>query len=163
VKVESYRGGANKNNSNHYVRRTRRLNGKALLTLMWAAGTAVASSEDDSKTGSLGEIIVTAQERETGLEKTPSAESVFTPSSIEANRIQGIDDIAFRVPSVSFVQINKGEAYISCRHQHSLSFISASMSSKCSLCRSKSQLRRLKALFLLVRFSLAPADRDIDY
>jgi iron complex outermembrane receptor protein len=42
----------------------------------------------------LEEIIVTAQKRETGLEKTPIAESVFTSSSIEANRIQGIDDIA---------------------------------------------------------------------
>jgi hypothetical protein len=43
-----------------------------------------------------------------------------------------------------------------CRHQHSLSFISASMSSKSGLCRSRSELRRLKALFFAVRCSPHP-------
>src|ERR1700730_3080875 len=49
------------------------------------------------------------------------------------------------------------DVVIICRHQHSLSFISASMSSKSGLCRSKSQLRRLKAVFLL--FGAAPHPR----
>jgi iron complex outermembrane recepter protein len=142
MSCEPYRDDAIKDHSNRCVCRTGWLNEKALLlslSVMWTAGPAVANSEDDSAlshavaalrpatdaskadgaaaatTGALEEIIVTAQKRETGLEKTPIAESAFTPSSIEANRIQSIDDIALRVPSVSFVQLNKGEAYISMR------------------------------------------------
>jgi iron complex outermembrane recepter protein len=69
----------------------------------------------ESMTGLLQEVIVTAQKRETRLENTPVAVSAFTPDSIERNRIQGLDDIALRTPSVSFVEINKGEAYISIR------------------------------------------------
>src|SRR3984893_7945001 len=117
MKYGSYREGVIDNGSNRCACRTGRLKEMALLTLslslIWAAWPA--NAEDESTTGTLQEIIVTAQKRETGLEKTPIAESAFTPSSIEANRIQGIEDIALRVPSVSFVQINKGEAYISMR------------------------------------------------
>jgi type IV secretory pathway TraG/TraD family ATPase VirD4 len=43
-----------------------------------------------------------------------------------------------------------------CRHQHSLSFISASLSSKSGLCRSKSQLRRRKHRFRGFRCSPSP-------
>src|ERR1700722_9379460 len=75
---------------------------------------AMASADADSPSaGVLEEVTVTAQKRETRLEKTPVAVSAFTPDSIERNRIQGLGDIALRAPSVSFVQINKGEAYIS--------------------------------------------------
>jgi hypothetical protein len=49
-----------------------------------------------------------------------------------------------------------------CRYQHSLSFISASLSSKSGLCRSKSQSRRRKCRFRCFRCSPVPADRDID-
>jgi len=63
----------------------------------------------------LEEVIVTAQKRETRLQDTPVAVSAFTPDSIERNRIQSIDDIALRAPSMTFVQFNKGEAYISIR------------------------------------------------
>jgi iron complex outermembrane recepter protein len=77
---------------------------------------AMASADADSPSaGVLEEVTVTAQKRETRLEKTPVAVSAFTPDSIERNRIQGLGDIALRAPSVSFVQINKGEAYISIR------------------------------------------------
>lgn len=63
----------------------------------------------------LQEVTVTAERRPTPLEKTPVAVSAFTPETIERDRIQGIQDIALRAPSVSYVQINKGEAYISIR------------------------------------------------
>jgi iron complex outermembrane recepter protein len=78
------------------------------------AATAGASAAE-SQNGYLVEIIVTAQKRETGLEKTPVADSAFTAESIERDHIQSFEDIALRVPSVSFVQFNKGEAYISIR------------------------------------------------
>ena len=78
----------------------------------------MANAEDEaaeSRRGTLEEVVVTAQKRTSKLEETPIAVSVFTPDSIERNRIQGIDDIALRTPSVTFVQLNKGEAYISIR------------------------------------------------
>lgn len=86
----------------------------SLFPSMVMAG-AVADSAAESATGVLEEVTVTAEKRETRLEDTPVAVTAFTPDSIERYRIQGLDDIAFRAPSVSFVQINKGEAYISIR------------------------------------------------
>jgi len=41
--------------------------------------------------------------------------SAFTPDFIDRNRIQSLDDVALRTPSLAFVQLNKGEAYISIR------------------------------------------------
>ena len=77
----------------------------------------MANDEDEAAEtrGTLEEVVVTAQKRAGKLEDTPIAVSAFTPDSIERNRIQGIDDIALRTPSVTFVQLNKGEAYISIR------------------------------------------------
>jgi iron complex outermembrane receptor protein len=79
------------------------------------AATSGQRAATESASGALEEVTVTAQKRETRLESTPVAVSAFTPDSIERNHIQGLDDIALRTPSVSFVQINKGEAYISIR------------------------------------------------
>jgi iron complex outermembrane receptor protein len=74
-----------------------------------------AEADPEPAAGILEEVTVTAQKRETRLEDTPVAVSAFTPDSIERNHIQALADVALRAPSVSFVQINKGEAYISIR------------------------------------------------
>jgi iron complex outermembrane receptor protein len=81
------------------------------------AGNAeeAGSAEPETHNAVLQEVVVTAQKRPSLLEETPIAISAFTPKSIERDRIQGIDDVALRTPSVSFVQLNKGEAYISIR------------------------------------------------
>ena len=77
---------------------------------------AMADADEDSLSpGVLQEVTVTAQKRETRLEDTPIAVSAFTPDFIDRNRIQSLDDIALRTPSLAFVQLNKGEAYISIR------------------------------------------------
>jgi iron complex outermembrane receptor protein len=76
------------------------------------AGSTAADTEPSI---GLEEVIVTAQKRDTKLEKTPIAVSAFTPDFIDRNRIQSLDDVALRTPSVTFMQINKGEAYISIR------------------------------------------------
>jgi iron complex outermembrane recepter protein len=81
-------------------------------------GTAASSGSlgsAETRAGVLEEVIVTAQKRDSRLEDTPVAVSAFTPESIERDRIQSIEDIALRAPSMSFVQFNKGEAYISIR------------------------------------------------
>jgi iron complex outermembrane recepter protein len=80
-----------------------------------SASTNLRPSAPQSAIGVLEEVIVTAQKRDTKLENTPIAVSAFTPDFIDRNRIQSLDDIALRTPSVAFVQINKGEAYISIR------------------------------------------------
>jgi iron complex outermembrane receptor protein len=41
--------------------------------------------------------------------------SAFTPEAIERDHIQSLDDVALRAPSVTFVQVLKGETYISIR------------------------------------------------
>jgi iron complex outermembrane recepter protein len=74
-----------------------------------------AAEADSPSAGVLAEVTVTAQKRETRLEETPIAVSAFTPDFIDRNRIQSLDDVALRTPSLAFVQLNKGEAYISIR------------------------------------------------
>jgi iron complex outermembrane receptor protein len=77
---------------------------------------APAGGQKSSETsGVISEIIVTAEKRESRLEDTPIAISAFTADSIDRNRIQGIDDVALRAPSMTFVQLDKGEAYVSIR------------------------------------------------
>jgi iron complex outermembrane receptor protein len=76
---------------------------------------AEAAEAAEPGAGILEEVTVTAQKRETKLEDTPIAISAYTPDFIDRNRIQSLDDVALRTPSVSFLQINKGEAYISIR------------------------------------------------
>ncbi len=90
------------------------LSGAGILPATAAsAGSSPGSAE--TRTGVLEEVIVTAQKRDSRLEDTPVAVSAFTPESIERDRIQSLEDIALRAPSMSFVQFNKGEAYISIR------------------------------------------------
>jgi iron complex outermembrane receptor protein len=86
------------------------------------AGTAPASSgpktdvsTSEAEAEALPVIVITAEKRKTKLEETPIAVSVFTPEVIERDRIQGLDDVALRAPSVTFVQVLKGETYISIR------------------------------------------------
>ena len=72
-------------------------------------------SDSKSDAGTLQEVVVTAQKRKTKLQETPIAVTAFTPESIERNHIQSLDDVALRAPSVTYVQIQKGETYISMR------------------------------------------------
>ena len=89
--------------------------GLAVAALFSSVVMANDEEEAAETHGTLEEVVVTAQKRASKLEETPIAVSAFTPDSIERNRIQGIDDIALRTPSLTFVQLNKGEAYISIR------------------------------------------------
>jgi outer membrane receptor protein involved in Fe transport len=95
---------------------------ETVLTMLGIAAESMFPSmamadagEDSLSPGVLEEVTVTAQKRETRLEDTPIAVSAFTPDFIDRNRIQSLDDIALRTPSLAFVQLNKGEAYISIR------------------------------------------------
>ncbi len=80
-----------------------------------AAASSSASADSKNDTGALQEVVVTAQKRKTKLEETPIAVTAFTPAMIERDHIQSLDDVALRAPSVTFVQVLKGETYISIR------------------------------------------------
>jgi len=97
-----------------------------------------------------------------GLSRSPSRlmdakpRTTAAPVSFQACGLNNSDEFPVSSrESPSGIDVHNMSIFIAkplepkCRHQHSLSFISASMSSKSGLCRSKSQLRRLKALFLL--------------
>jgi iron complex outermembrane receptor protein len=79
------------------------------------SGVMANADASEPAAGILEEVTVTAQKRETRLEDTPIAVSAYTPDFIDRNRIQSLDDVALRTPSLAFVQLNKGEAYISIR------------------------------------------------
>ena len=78
-----------------------------------APKTDAGTSEAEADT--LPTIVITAQKRKTKLEDTPVAVTAFTPEVIERDHIQGLDDVALRAPGVTFVQVLKGETYISIR------------------------------------------------
>lgn len=86
-------------NSRHSFRRAV-LNGTALSTLAivlaggapaWAA-EAVGSADADATTG-LAEVIVTAQKRETNVQKTPIAITVNTGEDLENRRVKSLADL----------------------------------------------------------------------
>src|SRR6266436_5711602 len=78
-----------------------------------AKNTDAGTSESDED--AIPVVVVTAQKRKTKLGDTPVAVSAFTPEAIERDHIQGLDDVALRAPGVTFLQVIKGETYISIR------------------------------------------------
>ncbi|MDB5976695.1 MAG: TonB-dependent receptor, partial [Nevskia sp.] len=81
-----------------------------------AADASNAGNPDSrNNAGTLQEVVVTAQKRKTKLQETPVAVTAFTAESIEQNHIQSLDDVALRAPSTTYVQLHKGETYISMR------------------------------------------------
>jgi iron complex outermembrane receptor protein len=89
------------------------------VAMMWVIchGVTVAQTvaAPDSQQGGLAEIVVTAERRETRLQDTPIAVTALTSESIETNRIQSLQDVVFRAPSVNYLQPHLGEAYVSIR------------------------------------------------
>ena len=63
----------------------------------------------------LGEVVVTAQRRETRLQDTPVSATVITAAKIEAQRIVNFSDLQLRVPSLTYTQITHQESYFSIR------------------------------------------------
>jgi iron complex outermembrane receptor protein len=63
----------------------------------------------------LEEILVTAQRRESKLEDTPIAVSVIDGGEIQRERLINLGDIAAKVPSITFNQVNHSESFISIR------------------------------------------------
>ncbi|MEA2680644.1 MAG: iron complex outerrane recepter protein, partial [Candidatus Binataceae bacterium] len=93
-----------------------------LGALLIIATSAPAFSQVSTETSAanevalpLTEIIVTAQRRQTALQDTPIAVSAVTGEAIQEQRLINLADIAARVPSITFDQVNPSESFISIR------------------------------------------------
>lgn len=92
-------------------------------TLMPAAAWAQAKSPEPGHTSAgsplpdsnAGDIVVTAQRRETRLQDTPVSATVISAAKIEAQRIVNFSDLQIRVPSLTYTQVSHQEAYFSIR------------------------------------------------
>ena len=77
------------------IRRYALLAGVAALAL---SGPALAAGAADD--GTLSEVIVTAEKRETNLQKTPVAASVLGSEQLADRRIQSLADLTTGIPSL---------------------------------------------------------------
>jgi iron complex outermembrane receptor protein len=73
------------------------------------------ASQSRAPSAQLEEILVTAQRRESKLQDTPIAVSVFDGAEIQRERLINLSDIAAKVPSITFNQVNHSESFISIR------------------------------------------------
>jgi iron complex outermembrane receptor protein len=74
-----------------------------------------AAPQPAASSTQLEEILVTAQRRESKLEDTPIAVSVIDGGEIQRERLINLSDIAAKVPSITFNQVNHSESFISIR------------------------------------------------
>ncbi|MCC6918759.1 MAG: TonB-dependent receptor [Alphaproteobacteria bacterium] len=92
----------------------------ARAALAGAAATALllgsAAHAQDAASGSTGveEIVVTAEKRQTKLQKTPSAITALPASKLETQGITGVSTLQFNVPSMVFGD-QSGYSFISIR------------------------------------------------
>lgn len=64
-----------------------------------------ARVEADEPTGSIQDIVVTAQKRSESVQKTPLAVSAFNSEALEQKQISGVAQLQFNVPSLVFAQL----------------------------------------------------------
>ena len=63
-----------------------------------------ADTHADQPSDTLAEVIVTATKRETNVQDTPVADTVFSQSALDENRVSDITDLAKFVPGLAFAQ-----------------------------------------------------------
>jgi iron complex outermembrane receptor protein len=99
-----------------WQRRTALLSSVIVTTVL--GSPAIAQTEPTSPlppNTQLVEIVVTAQKRETLLQDTPIAVSAVSGDTIQSQRLVNLSDIAARIPSITFDQVNRSESFISIR------------------------------------------------
>jgi iron complex outermembrane receptor protein len=80
-----------------------------------ARATATSATAGVPASTSVGEIIVTATRRETRLQDTPVAVSAIGGVAIQQQRLVNLSEIANKIPSITFNQVNHSESFISIR------------------------------------------------
>jgi outer membrane receptor protein involved in Fe transport len=80
----------------------------ALAGLAVPRAPSLAAAADNSSTGGLQEIVVTARKREENLQDVPLSIDVFSKKDMQNLGIAGFDDYAEKVPSISFISVGPG-------------------------------------------------------
>lgn len=78
----------------------------SLVTLMAPAGAALAQDATAQTGAQLEEIIVTAQRQAQSLQEVPIAVSAFGAEELEKSGTQGVADLQFQLPNVTFTKTN---------------------------------------------------------
>jgi outer membrane receptor protein involved in Fe transport len=73
-----------------------------------AAATATTTAADTGAGTTIGELVVTAERRETNLQDTPIAVSAFSAASLKAMKIEGGDNLVLQVPNTNYSRSNFG-------------------------------------------------------
>ncbi len=75
-------------------------------TALAAAAAASTASADNGTT--IGELVVTAERRETNLQDTPIAVTAFSADTLKNEKLEGGQDILLQVPNSNFTRSNFG-------------------------------------------------------
>jgi len=76
------------------------------------AGGGVGHAADVSDTGTLEEVIVTAQKRTEDLQKVPISLQVLSGQDLEQHNVSSFDDFAKLLPSVSYQSLGPGQSQV---------------------------------------------------
>jgi iron complex outermembrane receptor protein len=76
------------------------------------AGGGVAHAADVTDTGTLEEVIVTAQKRSEDLQKVPISLQVLSGQDLAQHNVSNFDDFAKLLPSVSYQSLGPGQAQV---------------------------------------------------
>jgi len=95
--------------------------GLALLAVIVSAGQVAQADEasaTDSSASTLQEVVVTAQKREEKLHDVPMGVTAITPDEMQKQQLVSLDDLQYKVPGLSLVDIQPGQTRISLRGQN---------------------------------------------
>jgi iron complex outermembrane receptor protein len=76
------------------------------------AGGGVAHAADVADTGTLEEVIVTAQKRSEDLQKVPISLQVLSGTDLQQHNVSNFDDFAKLLPSVSYQSLGPGQSQV---------------------------------------------------
>ena len=71
----------------------------------WAAAAAGTSADNGT---TIGELVVTAERRETNLQDTPIAVSAFSADTLKSEKVNGGQDLLLQVPNTNYSRSNFG-------------------------------------------------------
>lgn len=85
------------------------------VALGGAAIIITIESGQAASAGGIETVFVTAEKRETPLQKTAVAATVLTGTTLEKNRIDSFADLSLHVPNLTYTQFSPQESYLSIR------------------------------------------------
>ncbi|MFS1524668.1 TonB-dependent receptor [Microbulbifer sp. 2304DJ12-6] len=82
--------------------------GKIPLSLL-ASAIVTVTGTGEASTGSIEEIVVTAEKRSASIQDVPLAVSAISGDDIGSGKIADVNDVTLKTPNVNFTQFNLGE------------------------------------------------------